>query len=271
MIKDFTPCLDSIVFKYDRDEEGEKFGVKGRGLKHAAVYGKIYRYQHMKDGTCKASQNRIAFELGLTRQAVNEICANLSRDGYIRAISESIGKPVEWVTTGQAGLEISAFDEITDLSSQLTGVSSQLTPPVSPAYTNKEVNKQRIKEEEEYGKIQTTLQGLGWFNPALVSLIDIEIEKWDEHVSRLKDDHKDKAITGLSAMVKASNLAASANATKFGYVEAVMRNWAKKGFGYVPGKNGNKSNIPDDPTAQAEKEAAEAKAIWEKARAKRNA
>lgn len=117
-IKGFTPCFDTIIEKYS---EVDGKCVPARGLRFASIYGKVWRYEQMKDKKCRASQSRIARELGLTRQNVNQCLGILADDGYIKALK--VSRMVEYITTGKADMVLGVEDEL----------SSQDTPPVTPA------------------------------------------------------------------------------------------------------------------------------------------
>jgi len=139
----YTPCLDSLIQRYD--------------LTTAAVYGKVYRYSTLELGKCIASQGRIAKELGLSRKTVNERLQQLVKDGYIEETSKP-GKTKEYIPTGQAGLETTAYDHlaesepVTPEDNQEEPVTSgynpiydlepEVTTPVTPGYTNKETKKE---------------------------------------------------------------------------------------------------------------------------------
>ena len=118
----FTPVIDGIV-----DE---------LGLISAAVFGKAWRYCQMSDGVCKAAQDRIANELGISRATVNDRFAELTRAGYLEDTTPNLlGMPHQYRDTGKANLSIS-----------LTGSSkNSLQGGVKEIDTKKEV-KERKKD-----------------------------------------------------------------------------------------------------------------------------
>ena len=65
----FTPVSDQITQEID--------------MLAALVYGKIWRYNQMKDGVCRASQIRMAKELGISDDAVNSRIQKLEAAGYV--------------------------------------------------------------------------------------------------------------------------------------------------------------------------------------------
>ncbi len=245
-IKDFTPCLDSLVTYY---EQTKKTSTMGIGLRFAAVYGKVYRYQNMRDRTCKASQNRIAKELGLHRQNVNEILCQLEQDGYIERLSSDPGKPVEWITTDNAGLLMSAFDDVQngDLSPRGTPLSVPGTPPVPTGDTNKEViEKLNFNDDEnnihfehitQYYESYTGLMPKG-AKDGLEALID----EWCEHIVVLADNHPDRMKNPYYVILEGMKLMYG-NINKFSlrYLQTTVRNWKVDGFkSPKPSSNGRK-------------------------------
>lgn len=89
----FTPLIDAVVLDV--------------GIMSAAVFGKAWRYCQMSDGVCKAGQERIADELGISRITVNTHFAKLVEAGYLKDITPTLlGLPHTYVDTGKAGLSI---------------------------------------------------------------------------------------------------------------------------------------------------------------------
>jgi len=90
----FTPIIDGMV--------------KDVGIMTAAVFGKAWRYCQMTDGVCKASQDRMADELGISRATVNAHISKLVEVGYlIDKTPELVGVPHVYADTGKANLSIS--------------------------------------------------------------------------------------------------------------------------------------------------------------------
>lgn len=88
----WTPLIDHLVAKY--------------GLITAAVFGKVWRYCQLPDGICRASQKRIADELGLYWNTVHDSLKLLVKDGFLKA-EKRRGKPTIYRDTGKAGLNAS--------------------------------------------------------------------------------------------------------------------------------------------------------------------
>jgi hypothetical protein len=90
----FTPVIDGVIADV--------------GLVSAAVFGKAWRYCQMSDGVCKASQDRLADELGLSRATVNAHLAKLTQAGYLKDLTpDLLGVPHQYADTGKANLSIS--------------------------------------------------------------------------------------------------------------------------------------------------------------------
>lgn len=89
----FTPLIDGIVLDV--------------GLIGAAVFGKAWRFCQMSDGVCRAAQNRIAKELGISRATVNSYMEKLTKAGYLEDTTPNLlGLPHIYKDTGKANLSI---------------------------------------------------------------------------------------------------------------------------------------------------------------------
>ena len=99
----FTPMIDAVVLDV--------------GIISAAVFGKAWRYCQMSDGVCKASQERIADELGISRITVNAHFAKLVHAGYlIDTTPDLLGLPHIYMDTGKAGVSISFTGGVNNLN-----------------------------------------------------------------------------------------------------------------------------------------------------------
>jgi DNA-binding Lrp family transcriptional regulator len=88
----FTPLIDGVV--------------KEIGIVAAAVFGKAWRYCQMPDGVCRASQERLANELGISRATINTCLDKLVKAGYFR-VEKKEGFPNIYIDTGKANVSIS--------------------------------------------------------------------------------------------------------------------------------------------------------------------
>lgn len=120
----FTPVIDAMIPEV--------------GAMTALIFGKAWRYCQMSDGVCKAAQDRIADELGLSRATINTHFAKLVDTGYLQDTTPNLlGMPHIYKDTGKAGVSIS-----------LTGrCQNHLQGGVKNIDTKKEV-KERIKKEK---------------------------------------------------------------------------------------------------------------------------
>lgn len=135
----FTPVIDSVV--------------QDVGAVTALVFGKVWRYCQMADGICKASQERIADELGMSRATINTHFAKLCNAGYLRDTTPNLlGKPHEYADTGKAGLSISlTANQSQPVKNFDTTCQNFIQPPVKK-FDTKKVNKIQ-KETERYDTI----------------------------------------------------------------------------------------------------------------------
>lgn len=125
-VEGWTPVIDSVV--------------QDVGATTALVFGKAWRYCQMSDGVCKASQDRLAEELGMSRQTINAHLSKLVEARYLRDLTPELsGLPHQYADTGKAGLSIS-----------LTATSQKtLHPPVKNFDTKKEFKKQEKEREHK--------------------------------------------------------------------------------------------------------------------------
>lgn len=149
----WTPVIDGVVSDV--------------GATTALVFGKMWRYCQMADGVCKASQERIADELGLSRQTVNTHIEKLVSAGYMKDTTPDLqGAPHVYKDTGKANLSIN-----------LTATCQKsLQPPVKEFDIKKEDKKESI--ESDTFKIIHSMQSIGMFpNSMTHSMIEVWLEK----------------------------------------------------------------------------------------------
>lgn len=122
----FTPVIDGMVLEV--------------GAQSALVFGKMWRYCQMSDGVCKASQDRIAHELRMSRATINAHISKLVKAGYLEDMTPNLlGLPHQYRDTGKANLSIS-----------LTATcQNSLQPPVKNFDTKKESKKEYKRNDED--------------------------------------------------------------------------------------------------------------------------
>ena len=81
--RNYTPVFDDLV---------PKFGTMG-----ALVFGVIWRYCQMRDGTCHASYETLAGEIGVTEKTIRNHVAKLTKNGLIKLHDRKNGGPY-WIT-----------------------------------------------------------------------------------------------------------------------------------------------------------------------------
>lgn len=188
----FTPVIDGIVAEL--------------GLISAAVFGKAWRYCQMSDGVCKASQERIADELGISRATVNDRLAELTRTGYLEDMTpDLVGLPHQYRDTGKANLSIS-----------FTATSKRdLQPPVKEIDTKKQVKKQTRENEDD--------PALREISRAYESVIGI--------INPMIADELREASTSypLKWVLDAIRESANQNKHSWKYVLAILTRWKAQG------------------------------------------
>lgn len=123
-VEGWTPVIDSVV--------------QDVGPTTALVFGKAWRYCQMSDGVCKASQDRIADELGMSRQTINAHFAKLVEAEYLRDLTPNLaGLPHQYADTGKAGLSIF-----------LTATSQKILQPPVKNFDTKILSKKQTRNDE---------------------------------------------------------------------------------------------------------------------------
>ena len=187
----FTPLIDGVVADV--------------GLVSAAVFGKAWRYCQMSDGVCKASQDRLADELGVSRQSINKHIDKLVEAGYLEDITpDLLGLPHQYRDTGRANLSIN-----------LTATCQKsLHPPVKKIDTKiviKETDKE--KEEEQAQVFRAYSSEIGILTPMIAD----SINEW------IKDGFP------VKWMCDAIHEAALQNKRNWKYCEAIIKRWDAQG------------------------------------------
>ena len=101
-VKGFTPLITSIV--------------KAHGLYCAAVFGRMWRYCQMDDRVCRASQETIANDLGISRATVNQHIETLVKNGYLEDTTPDLrNAPHTYRDTGRVVLR-SSLDAVEVIS-----------------------------------------------------------------------------------------------------------------------------------------------------------
>lgn len=192
----FTPVIDGMIPEV--------------GAMTALVFGKAWRYCQMSDGVCKASQDRIADELGLSRATINTHLSKLVEAGYLEDMTPNLlGLPHQYRDTGKANLSISFTG---NLSKNLTPTSQKsLHPPVKNIDTKIQIKKESRENEEELAKISRTYESvIGIINPIIADelreAVDLYPSKWIMdaiHESAVQNKHSWKYISAILTRWKA--------------------------------------------------------------------
>ena len=192
----FTPLIDALVQQF--------------GIVTAAVFGKVWRYCQMSDGVCKASQERLARELGMNRVTVNQHIDILVKAGYLKDTTPNLhGKPHEYADTGKANLSISITGNAKPVKQIDTTCKSNLHPPVNLIDTKKEVKK--VQETNITDKVDDILKE---HEIRLSSNTNYVIGEW------LKYHELDKI----------ERVAKENPGQHINYLDAILVNWHAKGY-----------------------------------------
>lgn len=193
----WTPVIDAVVLDV--------------GLVSAAVFGKAWRYCQMSDGVCKASQDRIADELGMSRATINTHLAKLTEAGYLKDLTpDLLGLPHQYADTGKANLSIS-----------LTATCQKdLHPPVKNIDTKKEVKETKELNVNERAALLQKLykENIGAMVPIMIDFL-----------RNAAIDYPDS-----SWYAPAFEIAVKGNGRNWNFVSKVLQNWKEKGRGWSP-------------------------------------
>jgi DNA-binding Lrp family transcriptional regulator len=197
----FTPLIDALVQQF--------------GIVTAAVFGKVWRYCQMSDGVCKASQERLARELGINRVTVNQHIDILVKAGYLKDKTPNLsGKPHEYADTGKANLSVSITGKAEPVKQIDTTCKSNLQPPVNIIDTKKEVKKEKDK-------------------------IDVTIDN-RERVGEILKKHENKLVPNSNEIIDAwleyhtleriEQAAAKYTGKNVNYLDTVLIDWQVNGY-----------------------------------------
>lgn len=186
----WTPVIDGLVLEV--------------GAVTALIFGKMWRYCQMSDGVCKAGQERIANELGISRQTINSHIDKLVAAGFMEDMTpDLLGLPHQYRDTGKANLSIS-----------LTATCQKsLHPPVKNFDTKKELKKDSKENDEALATISRAYESeIGVLTPMIA-------------------DELQEAATAypLKWTLDAIREAATNNKRGWKYVLAILARWKAQG------------------------------------------
>lgn len=95
------------------------------GLITAAVYGKVFRYENMKELTCSASQARLAEELSVSAKTIARHLKALVSAGYIEVVKAKRGHSKHYHTTDKVTLYMGVKSKISSTPDFLSKVSGK--------------------------------------------------------------------------------------------------------------------------------------------------
>lgn len=203
-VSGFTPCPDMLIEKY--------------GHTAALIWGKIWRYEQMSDGVCRAAVLRLASDLGLTDKTIAKHIAALEADGYVKDKTPNVRNvPHIYKTTPKLNLKISVF-----MDDQTTGTE---------------------KFRSRYGKIpyeeSTTNRGED-FTQNIFTAYESNIGVLTPMIAeKLKDAEQTYPLTWI---LEAFGLAVENNKRNWRYIETILKRW--KADGKDEGKGGKPAPEP---------------------------
>ena len=204
----FTPVIDGMIPEV--------------GAMTALIFGKAWRYCQMSDGVCKAAQDRIADELGLSRATINAHFAKLVEAEYLEDMTpDLLGFPHEYRDTGKANLSISFTGGVKNID---RGCLNSLQGGVKNIDTKK-VLKKDIKENEDEAALEKSLKD--------VAMMEIS-KAYQSEIGMLTpiiaDELKDAIDTYPSKWIlDAVHEAAIQNKRGWKYILAILKRWHAQG------------------------------------------
>lgn len=193
----FTPVIDGMIPEV--------------GAMTALIFGKAWRYCQMADGVCKAAQDRIADELGLSRATINTHFAKLVEFEYLEDLTpDLLGFPHEYRDTGKANLSISFTGGVKNID---RGCQNSLQGGVKNIDTKKVLKKEKEKEEEQAQVFRAYSSEIGMITPMIAD----SINEW------IKDGFP------VKWMCDAIHEAALQNKRNWKYCEAIIKRWDAQG------------------------------------------
>jgi DnaD/phage-associated family protein len=212
------------------------------GIVSSCVYGKIWRYERMKDGVCRASIATIADELGeLSYNTILSHIKKLIEAGYIEDLTPDLkNRPHVYKTTGRLKIEIgikltpqklnTTPQKLNSRSSKFADESESL---IEELIENKDDDDGFVPPQERPQIYRLYEQNIGALTGIMTEI--------------LADASKEYPAEWLEP---AFAIACKANRRTWAYVDAVLKNWRDKGYGWKPGddrKPSNKINRAETP------------------------
>ncbi len=230
----FTPVPDVLVKRY--------------GHMTALVFGMVWRYCQMKDRVCRASLERMACELEISRMSVLRHIRILVEDGFLKDTTPGLrNRPHIYADTGKvamlsrlemAGGDVSEGDSalaesysaiaesdgtITESNSTITESNGTITLCDSHSTTESLEDSNRIAVKKPL-KITTTT-GTG----AIFKIYEQEIGPLTSIISQEIGDYLDDPKCPAGYIAEAIQEAARQNKRNWSYVRAILKRWMVEG------------------------------------------
>ena len=180
----FTPAPDVLIKKY--------------GIVCATVWGKVWRYCQMDEDVCRAAQERLARELGITPNTLNKYLTILEKNGYIKDRTPELrNKPHIYTDTGKLRLKITL------------SMSDSTTQNLRSDYSKFAVEESTTNSRNPYRVYEANI---GAITPILADKIDDFVNTYS-----------------LNWFLECVGLAVRYNKRNLAYMESIARRWTEQG------------------------------------------
>lgn len=108
----------------------------------------------------------------------------------------------------------------------LTETTSETTPEITT-----EIKEQQPPQNQNY--ISAYEQATGSITGLIVTLLDCEVERWNEHTEKLPSNHPDKKVPGAEVLTSAITTAEASKKTpliSLEFVRAILSRWIAEGY-----------------------------------------
>jgi len=198
-VEGWTPVIDGMI--------------PDVGATTALVFGKAWRYCQMSDGVCKASQERIAAELGMTRTTIHAHFKKLVKTGYLKDMTpDLVGAPHEYADTGKANLSIILTGSSEPVKNLDTTCKEFVQQPVKNLYTKKGQRKNK-------DTINKNRRVFSYYENNIALLVPASRDEIGELLDTYSEDW----------IIEAIDIAVKSNVRKLSYIRGVLGRWERNG------------------------------------------
>lgn len=209
------------------------------GLVCAAVYGEVWRYCQMKDGSCKASLDTLGSGISVDRATVMRSIKKLCELGYLKdQTPDRRNAPHTYILSKTVAESNRLEDETVAVDNNLNGKSvaesnsssqsvaennatvAQRKATVAESYLSIDSEKTKdINQEEETRAREKRHQDFG----TVCKAYQYEIGGLSQTISNTIDD--DLKLYPADWIIEAMKRSALANRRSYSYAQGILRNW----------------------------------------------